>query len=36
MLMAGLHIIDRIKLIYSNYIVHLDIKPDNFVVGKNQ
>ena len=35
MLMAGLQIIERIKFIHSYYILHLDIKPDNFLVGKN-
>ena len=34
MLLAGLQIIDRIKFIHSYYILHLDINPDNFSVGK--
>jgi len=33
MLMAGIQLIDRIEYIHSNNIVHLDIKPSNFVVG---
>jgi len=33
MLMTGIQLIDRIEYIHSNNIVHLDIKPSNFVVG---
>ena len=27
-------VIDRIQWVHSRYIVHLDIKPDNFVIGR--
>ena len=33
MLMVGIQIIDRLKFIHSKYILHLDIKPSNFLVG---
>ena len=33
MLMAGIQIINLIKYIHSRYILHLDIKPHNFLVG---
>ena len=34
MIMAGIQIIERIQFIHTNYIIHLDIKPANFLVGK--
>ena len=33
MLLAGLQIIDRIEFIHSKNILHLDIKPNHFLVG---
>jgi len=33
MIMAGLQIINRIEFIHSKNILHLDIKPNNFLVG---
>ena len=33
MLLTGIQIIERIKFIHSNNIIHLDIKPANFLVG---
>ena len=33
MLMTGIQILDRLKFIHSKCILHLDIKPNNFLVG---
>ena len=33
-LMVGIQIIDRLNFIHSRNIIHLDIKPSNFLVGK--
>ena len=32
--LIALQVIDRIQWIHSKYIVHRDIKPDNFLIGK--
>lgn len=33
MLMTGIQVIDRIKFLHFNNLLHLDIKPNNFLVG---
>ena len=32
--MLGIQMIDRIEWVHSKYIIHRDIKPDNFVMGR--
>ena len=33
--MLGIQMIDRIEYVHSRKIIHRDIKPDNFVIGRN-
>lgn len=35
-LMLGTQMLSRIEFVHSKYILHRDIKPDNFVVGQGQ
>ena len=34
--MIGIQVLDRLKYIHNKNVIHRDIKPDNFVIGKNK
>ena len=34
--MLGIQMIDRIEWVHNKLIIHRDIKPDNFVMGRNE
>lgn len=34
--LAGLQILERIQFIHSQGFIHRDIKPDNFLIGKDK
>ena len=34
--MIGLQVLDRIEYIHSQGFIHRDVKPDNFLIGKDK
>ena len=34
--MIGIQVLDRLEYIHNKNIIHRDVKPDNFVIGKNK